>query len=407
VLRNRSLIGLFTAEIVSLTGSAMTVLALPWFVLTTTGSVARMGWVLGARLAPLAVFGIPSGSLIARLDAKRTMLLADAARGPLMTVIPILYWTGHLSFAALLATTFAVGSFTALYGPSSALIVPEVVGDDERLVARVGAIVGTSTQFTQIFGPVLAGILISLTSPAAVLVVDGSTFVFSFLTIALMVRDGKRAEETEQSRGVLAGVRFLAHDSLLGPLVLVACVLNAVVLGLVVSLNALAYFHYHGNAHVAGFLFGALGVGALLGAIVAQQLTKTVDLLKLSALAIVAMPLPLWLLSIAMPWPAAMVVIGAFSFFTPLVNAPLIAVFTVRTPADLRPKAMSALLTISTIAGPLGYIGAGLALEHVSVYVVFFAVAAILTLLALAFAGVLLRNRAAPDLATVPDVAHG
>ena len=102
--------------------------------------------------------------------------------------------------------------------------------------------------------------------------------------------------------------------------------MNAVVLGLVVGLNTLAYFHYHGNPHVAGFLFGALGVGALIGAIV---------------------------------------------------------------------------------AGPLGYIGAGLALEHVSVYVVFFAVAAILTVPAFAFAGVLLRNRAATDVAAVPDVAHG
>src|SRR5436305_5370887 len=100
--RDRSILGLITAELVSLTGSSMTFVALPWFVLITTGSTARMGWVLAAELVPMGVFGIPSGSLIGRLGAKVTMNISDAARAPLMALIPILYWTGHLSFAALL-----------------------------------------------------------------------------------------------------------------------------------------------------------------------------------------------------------------------------------------------------------------------------------------------------------------
>ena len=49
ILRDRSLAGLLCAELVSLTGSAMTFVALPWFVVVTTGSAAKMGWVLAAR----------------------------------------------------------------------------------------------------------------------------------------------------------------------------------------------------------------------------------------------------------------------------------------------------------------------------------------------------------------------
>jgi predicted MFS family arabinose efflux permease len=239
-----------------------------------------------------------------------------------------------------------------------------------------------------------------------VLVIDAATFC-SFLTILLTVRAGKRVEPVPQARGLLAGVRFLLRDSLLGPIVLVACALNFVVPGLLVGLNTLAFFHFEGSAHVAGFFYGALGVGALIGAIVAQQLTKTVELLKLSALAIVAMPLPVWLLSIAMPWPAVLVVVAAFAFFTPFVNAPLIVIFTVRVPAALRPKAMTAMMTFATLAGPLGYLVAGFAFAHVSVYRVFFVIAAALTVGSVAFAAVLLRDRAAPDLVVMPDVAHG
>ena len=60
MLRNRSLLGLVTAELVSLTGSAMTFVALPWFVYVTTGSVAKMGWVLAAEMAPIATASCPT-----------------------------------------------------------------------------------------------------------------------------------------------------------------------------------------------------------------------------------------------------------------------------------------------------------------------------------------------------------
>ena len=148
ILLNRSLLAVMGAELVSLTGSSMTFVALPWFVLATTGSTARMGWVLAAELVPVGVLGIPSGSLVARLGAKRTMNVSDAARAPLMALIPILHWTGHLSFPALIAITVAIGCFLAPYYSSSRLILPEVVGEDEQVVAQASAFVQAANQVT-------------------------------------------------------------------------------------------------------------------------------------------------------------------------------------------------------------------------------------------------------------------
>ena len=150
MLANRSLLGLVAAELVSLTGSAMTFVALPWFVLATTGSTAKMGWVLAAEMLPIAIVGIPAGSLIARLGAKRTMLVSDAARGPLLLVIPILHSAGRLSFPALLGVTFAIGVFAAPYFASSRIVVPEIAGEDERAVAQVNAVLSGAQQITMI-----------------------------------------------------------------------------------------------------------------------------------------------------------------------------------------------------------------------------------------------------------------
>jgi MFS family permease len=401
VLRNRSLLGLVSAELVSLTGTAMTFVALPWFVLATTGSTAKTGWVLAAEMLPIAIFGIPSGTVIAKLGAKKTMLISDAARGPLMLVIPILHSTGHLSFAALLGTTFAIGIFAAPYFASSRLIVPEVAGEDEQAVASVNAVLSGANQLTQLAGPVLAAVIIGLAGPTTVLVVDGCTYIFSFLVIATIVRAGKRVEEAAQQKGVLAGVKFLLGDSLLGPIMIAACAINLVAQGIVLGVQAVAYFRYEHSAHVLGFLFAGFGVGAFAGAVVAQQLTQKVPLLKLAAVAIVAMPLPLFLLSPATPWPLAVVIIGSFAFFTPLVNAPVIGLLTVRTPAELRPKVMTAVMTVATMAGPLGFLAAGYALQHVALGAFFIGLPALLLLGSLALAGVLLRQRdeAAGDVA--------
>jgi MFS family permease len=407
MLRNRSLVSLIVAELVSLTGSAMTFVALPWFVLSTTGSTARMGWVLAAEMAAIAVVGIPSGSLISRLGAKRTMLLADAVRGPLLLVIPILHSSGHLSFGALLGVAFAIGAFSAPYFASMRTVVPEVAGEDERAVAQVSAVLSGATQITQIAGPVLAGVLIAATSPSAALVADGCTYIFSFAVIGLFVRAGRRIATTARSRGVFAGLRFLSRDALLGPIVIAACAINFVAQGLIVGLQGIAYFRYDADAHVVGYLFGAFGIGALLGAITAQRLAATADLMKLSAIAIVAMPLPLFLLSVSMPWPAAMVVVGTFAFFSPLVNAPILGILTVRTPAELRPKVMTAVMTVATMAGPLGFLAAGFALRYISLSTLFIVLPALLTLGGLAFAAVLLRQRAATDVVPVAQVAHG
>ncbi len=393
MLKNRSLLGLVTAELVSLTGTGMTFVALPWFVLATTGSTAKMGWVLAAEMLPIAIFGIPAGTVIAKLGAKKAMLISDAARGPLMLIIPILHSTGHLSFAALLGTTFAIGIFAAPYFASSRLVVPEVAGEDEQAVASVNAVLSGANQLTQLAGPVFAGLLIAATTPATVLVVDGCTYLFSFLVILTIVRAGKRVEAAAQQKGVLSGLKFLLGDSLLGPITIAACVINFVAQGIILGVQGVAYFRYDANAHVLGFLFAGFGVGALAGAIVAQQATQKVPLQKLAAVAAVAMPLPLFLLSPSTPWPVGVVIIGAFAFFTPLINAPIIGILTVRTPAELRPKVMTAVMTIATMAGPFGFIAAGYILRHVALGPFFLGLPALLTLGGLLFAAVLLRRR--------------
>ena len=91
LLRDRSVVALLAAEVVSTTGSQMTWLALPWFVLVTTGSATKTTFVAAAEVIGLALLGLPGGRVLGRLGARRTMIFCDAVRAPLMLVIQV-HW---------------------------------------------------------------------------------------------------------------------------------------------------------------------------------------------------------------------------------------------------------------------------------------------------------------------------
>jgi small neutral amino acid transporter SnatA (MarC family) len=97
------------------------------------------------------------------------------------------------------------------------------------------------------------------------------------------------------------------------------------------------------------------------------------------------MALPLWFLAISMPWPVVLVVLAAFGFCAPLVNAPVLAILTMRAPEALRPKVITAVMTFALIIGPLGFLAVGQALQHVGLRVVFLSIAAGFTAAAVAF----------------------
>ena len=109
---------------------------------------------------------------------------------------------------------------------------------------------------------------------------------------------------------------------------------------------------------------------------------------------------PLWALPLLPPWPVAAAALFVASMFPPLVNGPIIAVLTARTPESLRAKVIAALITASALAAPLGFVAAGQVLEHWGVVPLFAAVAAGITAMALVFAAIVLRQ---PAPAAAPE----
>ena len=395
---------LVSAEIVSILGSRMTYLALPWFVLVTTGSAAKMSIVLAVEILPMAIFGIPSGMVVERLGARTTMLACDAARVPLLVALPILHAAGVLHFSILLALVFLLGCFMAPYFAAQRVILPELVGEDEATIAQANSVIEGGTAVAGLAGPALAGILIPVIGAPNVLYVDAATYAVSFLLLAGFVpRTVKRAAGAART-GVLAGITFLLRDKLLGPLSGTVIGLNFLGAGLSAALPFYAYDSFAGDSKVAGLFLTAMSAGALLGTVGAVLVIKRFPPMRLAALGVVAMSLPLWLLPLELPAWGVMAALFTAMLFLPLVNGPVIGVITARTPVELRPKMMTALLSVSGVSAPLGFVVAGQLLEPWGVSNVFAAVAVGMTATALVFAAIALRHRDEP-VAEAPAIA--
>src|SRR5690349_6425768 len=113
--RQRTLRVLLTAEFMSMLGTQLSAVGMPWLVLQLTGSLRDMGLVMAAQLAAIAVFGVFGASLVGRMGPRRVMLVGDTVRGPLVALLPLLYYLGWLNIGVFIVVMFAVGAFYAPY----------------------------------------------------------------------------------------------------------------------------------------------------------------------------------------------------------------------------------------------------------------------------------------------------
>jgi predicted MFS family arabinose efflux permease len=388
-------VALLTAEIVSTTGAQMTWLALPWFVLVTTGSATRMSVVVAAELLGLAILGLPGGAVLRRVGAWRTMVGCDLARAPLMLVIPVLHWGGVDAFAVLVAVAFALGAFGGTYFSAQKVILPEVIGEDEAIVGRANARFQGATRLTMLLGPVLGGVLIAAVDAPTVLVVDAATYVVSAALVLAFVPRPEQVVSTAEEGGLRPGIRFLLREPLLRVWVPVFALGDTAWTAFFVSVPVLVVTRFDADPKVAGWLLASFGVGAVLGNVVAYRfLLERMSGLTVVATCVLGQALPLWLLTMHPPAWAISAALALSGLANGLVNPPIHTLMTLRVPPLLRPTVMTVMVMVYGLAQPIGVFCVGPILDAAGPQPVLVAFALVQTLAMLAIAVSALAARA-------------
>ncbi|HEV2590945.1 MAG TPA: MFS transporter, partial [Gaiellaceae bacterium] len=198
-MRNRKLLALTTAELISTLGSAFSGLALPWFVLVTTHSTSRMGLVFAVELIPFVLFGLHAGLVVDRLGPRTTMLISDIVRAPVIALVPFLHAVGGLSYGIILAVAFVGGLFSTAYFTCQRALIPAIVGSDQQATSKANTLLEGATNLTNFAGPALAGVLIAFIGAANVMWVDAGSFLVSFLLVVFFVRVVREVHTKEET----------------------------------------------------------------------------------------------------------------------------------------------------------------------------------------------------------------
>jgi MFS family permease len=259
----------FGGQVVSISGNWMQIVAEMWLIVQLTGSGVAVGITAGLQFLPVLLFGAWGGVLADRVD-KRTLLIFTQLS---MALPAIALWGltagGAIEAWMVYALVLVRGTVTAIDNPARQSFVMEIVGP-ERVVNAV-ALNSVIVHSARIVGPAAAGALIALLGVAACFAVNAATFVA--MIAALRSMDPgllERAELAPRARGQLrAALAYVRRTPGLRIPLAMMVVAGTVSFNFQVLLPLLAAETWHGTAATYAALTASMGVGSVLGALVA------------------------------------------------------------------------------------------------------------------------------------------
>lgn len=195
---------LFIGQSLSVLGDRVSFVAVPFAVLSVSGSASDVGLVTAAGLLPTLLFTLAGGVWADRFRRHRIMLVSDVVRCAVQGLIAILLLAGVAEVPHLVALMIVFGTADAFFMPAATGLMPLVVGADR--LREANALRGFVQSSGLVLGPAVAGGLVALAGPGTALALDALTFAASAATLArLRPRSMTPGTVQSSSRGTFLG----------------------------------------------------------------------------------------------------------------------------------------------------------------------------------------------------------
>jgi MFS family permease len=393
--RYRPVAGLLALLALANTGTRMMAIAVPWFVLVSTGSATRTGLVAAFELAPYVLAKALGGPVVDRLGQRRVSIAADLASGVTIGLIPLSYAVDALSLPLLLALVAVAG---ALRGPGDTAkhtAVPVVADRAGLPLERLTGLSGAMERGSGLVAPAVAALMIGVAGPVGAIGITAVCFAISAavgwagLPVGAGNADGhpdadSGDENTSYLRRLRAGWTFLTADRLLLSLVLMIMVTNLLdVAKTSVLLPVWARDGGHGVGAI-GLLLSGMAAFSMLSSLIASWLGPRLPRrITYFAAFTVAGPPPFIALAFDLPFRSVMVVYCVAGLASGLLNPMIGAMLFERIPRPLLGRVgaladalawsamplgglvAAALIALTSLSGALGLAAVGYALAIV------------------------------------------
>lgn len=363
--------GLLGAVGVSLLGTRMTFLALPWFVLTTTGSATRTGLVAFAEMAPYVTVQGLGGPLVDRIGARRVSVSTDVSAAVFIGLVPVLSSLHDLSLPVLAVLVALAGAVRGAGDAARDVMVPGVGELAKMPLERSSGLYDGVNRLASLIGAPVAGLLVVATSALSVLAIDAGTFAVSAVLVAWLVPPAAEpprapgeglAAEVSYLASLGEGFRYLRKDRLLLAIAAMVLVTNFVdQAGSAVLTPVWAHSVAHSSVALGAiggvFALGAVGGNALttwLGPKLPRRLTYAAGFLVAGAPRFLA-------LAFATTVSPVLAVVALSGLGAGGINPILGAVEYERVPRHLQARVLGAVGASAWAGIPFGSLAGGLA----------------------------------------------
>jgi MFS family permease len=356
-LKERNFRLLFAGQATSFLGDGMVSVAIAFAVLGLTGSVADLGFVFTARLAPLACFLIIGGVIADRLPRRALMVAADVIRFASQALLATLLLTGTAQLWELLVLQAVHGVASAFFNPAVTGLVSQTVTREN--LQQANALRWGANSLGNVVGPALAGVLVATVGAGAALAVDAASFATSAGFLAVLRLEPAQAVESQSVFGDLAaGWNEFRSRTWLVTANVIAALGNALVLAPFLVIGPVVAKASLGGAGAWALIAAAFGAGAVAGGVLAYRVRpRRPMLVGLSLTGLHAAPLAL----LAVRAPAPVIAVAAFVSGTQLtlLNTLWETALQQLVPPHLVSRVVAFDWVSSIVFAPIGYALAG------------------------------------------------
>jgi MFS family permease len=263
---------LWIGQIVSLLGSQIRYIAVPYQVYRLTGSVLAVGMIGLAEVIPLIAFSIIGGAWADRTDRRALVARTQVAMMVASLALAAVTFAGAASLPVIYGLTAIASLFNAIDRPARSAMIPSMVAPGK--IAAAMALRQVVFQVTQIVGPLVGGILIAGVGIGWAYVVDALTFVAALVALH-WVPPSPPEGAVEQSAldAVKEGLRFSFRTPFIASIFVIDLV--AMIFGMPRAVfPALAERTFDGGAATLSLLYASVSAGALAGALTSGWVTR-------------------------------------------------------------------------------------------------------------------------------------
>ena len=370
----------------------MVAVALPWFVLQTTGSVVQMGFIGAVVGIGTLVSSISGGPLVDRFGFRRASILSDVTAGAAVAAVPLLFWADALPFWLLLTLALVISILNAPGDLARRALVPALARWAAMPLERANAADTAIPRLAQLAGPLIGGVLVAVAGAPTVLLLDAATFLLSAVFVAIAVPSHAEVGDTARTSGSAArdhhqvfadsrlmrsparqylselrdGFRFVRTSGLLISLILIATVASMLEKPLMSVVAPVYASDIYGSAASFGAMLGAFGAGALVGtltfSVVTHRLPRRLTFLTCMLLAPVVM---FGSLAATPHLPALLSALTVSGLIFGPMNALFVTAIQETTPTDLLGRVIGTVSALSMVGVPLGATVVGLVVAEV------------------------------------------